>query len=196
MGSGEGMSDVVRMFIAVDIDDEVLREKIARIIESLKGVGADIKPVEPENLHITLRFLGNTPLSMLDELEEAIKKSIEESGAQEHEIAIKGVGAFPVINRPRVIWLGVEGAETLSSIATRLESKVRKLGFAPERKGFTPHITLARVRSSRNIQSLVKWIQSMQDIEVGVFRVKSIRIKQSILRPSGPIYKTLREVKL
>ena len=84
----------------------------------------------------------------------------------------------------------------MAAIANKLEAKVRRLGFKPETKGFTPHITLARVRSSRNLPSLVKWIQSMQDIEVGIFKVRSIRIKQSILRPTGPIYKTLREVEL
>ncbi len=196
MGCSEGMSEVVRMFIAVDLDDEVLKERISRIIESLKGTKADLKPVELENLHITLRFLGNTPITMLDDLENAIRKSIEESNAKQHEILIKGIGVFPNLNKPRVIWLGVEGGETLAAIASKLETKIRRLGFAPERKGFTPHITLARVKSSRNLPSLVKWIQNMQDIEVGVFKVRSIRIKQSILRPSGPIYKTLREVEL
>ncbi len=183
----------VRAFIAVDIEGE-MAAKLGRLAESLRTTGADVKIVEVENFHITLRFLGNVPVDMLDELEKVMKKAVESS--KPHKIRLKGVGAFPNENRPRVVWVGVEGDEELRKMAEVIERELRKLGFKPDSKGFKAHVTLARVKGPRGREALVKWINDMKDVDLGEIEVKSIRLKKSTLTPKGPIYDTLREVEL
>ncbi len=182
----------IRTFIAVDIEGE-LSEKLSRLAESLAATGADVKIVEKENFHITIRFLGNIPIDYVDKIEEIMKKAVE--GVRPHKIRLKGIGAFPNESRPRVVWVGVEGDEELRKMFEKIEKELRKMGFKPETKGFTAHVTLARVRSGRGRDALVKWIQDMKDIDLGEFEVKNIRLKKSTLTPKGPIYETLREVR-
>ena len=184
----------VRAFIAVDIEDPLIVSRIARIRDSFVATGAPMKPVEDENLHITLRFLGDTPLSLLDDLE----RIIAQARPRRLPLRLRGVGAFPSPERPRVIWIGVEqgpGFDELQRLARLIESGVRRLGWRPEREEFIPHITIARVKGARNRERLVKLLQELADVEIGVVYLESVRIKQSILTRSGPIYKTLREVK-
>lgn len=185
------MSEAVRMFIAVDIEDPVVISRLVKIRDAFIATGAPMKPVEDHNMHITLRFLGNTPLSLLDELE----KIIREAQPRKVRLHLQGVGAFPTLARPRVIWVGVrEGAEELERIYKAIERGVRRLGFKPEREEFVAHVTLARLKGSRNIDRVVKLLSELQDTEVGYITLESVRIKQSILTRSGPIYKTLREI--
>ncbi|ABU82032.1 RNA 2',3'-cyclic phosphodiesterase [Ignicoccus hospitalis] len=184
---------MLRAFIAVDIEGE-LSEKLARLAESLKSTGADVKLVEKENFHITIRFLGNVPEESIDVIEKIMRDAVRE--VKPHKLKLRGVGAFPSPERPRVVWVGVEGDEELRKIFERIERELRRLGFKPETKGFTAHVTLARVRSGRGREALVKWINDMKDVELGELEVKSIRLKKSTLTPRGPIYETLREVEL
>jgi len=184
----------VRAFIAVDIEEPRVVGRIVSIRDSFVATGAPLKPVEDENLHITLRFLGDTPLSLLDDLERLIR----EAAPRRVLLRLRGVGAFPSIERPRVIWIGVEpgpGYEELVRLARHIERGVRRLGWRPEREGFIPHVTIARVKGTRNRERLVKLLQELADVEVGEVYLEAVRVKQSILTRSGPIYKTLREVR-
>ncbi len=183
----------IRAFISVDIE-EPLSEKLNKLAESLKLTGADVKVVEKENFHITIRFLGNIPVDMIDMIEDIMKKAVK--NVKTHKIRLKGVGAFPNEMRPRVIWVGVNGDEYLREINRIIERELRRMGLKPETKPFTAHVTLARVRSRKRIDELVKWINEMKDIELGEMEVRSIRLKKSTLTPRGPIYETLKEVKL
>ncbi|ABM80255.1 RNA 2',3'-cyclic phosphodiesterase [Hyperthermus butylicus] len=184
----------IRAFIAVDIEDPSIVAKLVQIRDSFVATGAPMKPVEDQNLHITLRFLGNIPLSLVDEIE----KIIRDAKPRRVVIRIRGVGAFPSPARPRVVWVGVEegeGAKELERLYREIERGLRRLGFKPEREEFVPHVTLARLKGSRNIDRVVKLLNELADIEVGEIVLESVRLKQSILTPRGPIYKTLREVK-
>jgi len=187
------LSERVRTFISVDVEDPLILDKIERIKETILATNANLKPVERENIHLTLRFLGEIPVALIDE----IYKVMLSVKAEPFEIEIRRVGAFPKITSPRVIWVGVvEGADKLREIHKQLETGLRKLGIRPDSKGFEPHITIARVKSARNKQRLVKVLYELEDIEIGKMIVTCIRLKQSILTFKGPIYKTLREVKL
>ncbi len=191
LGEEDNLSEVVRMFIAVDIEDPSIISKLVRIRDSFVATGAPMKPVEDHNMHITLRFLGNTPLSLLDDLERIVR----EARPKKVKLHLYGVGAFPTPTRPRVLWVGVrEGAEELERIYRVIERGVRRLGFKPEREEFVAHITLARLKGSRNLDRVVKLLNELQDVDVGYITLESVRIKQSILTRSGPIYKTLREI--
>ena len=111
--------EYIRSFIAIDIEDPILTERIEQVKNTILSSNADLKPVERENIHITLRFLGNIPLGLVDE----IYRIMREVEFKPFSIHLKGLNAFPNINRPRVIWIGVEeGAEELKKIQKQLES--------------------------------------------------------------------------
>jgi len=112
------MVEVIRAFIAVDIDDPSVSKNIVSLRDALVSTGADLKPVEEENLHITIRFLGNIPITMVDDIYN-IMKGIR---FKPFKIHVRGVGCFPNISRPRVIWVGVEeGYEELKRIHDEIE---------------------------------------------------------------------------
>jgi len=187
---GDGVG--IRAFISIDIDDPIVLREIIKLRDLVVSTGVPMKPVEDENIHLTLRFLGNIPESLVDEIHN-IMKAIKFKAFTIH---IKGLGCFPRITRPRVIWVGVsKGSDELKRIRNELERGLRRLGFKPEAEEFIPHITIARVKGSARIQSLIKVLNEYQDHDIGFMEVKSIRLKQSILTPRGPIYKTLKEVK-
>jgi len=110
------------------------------------------------------------------------------------EVKVRGVGAFPHLHRLNVIWVGLtEGADHMQSIFNQLEPSLRSLGFRADSKGFSPHITIARVRSARNKNELVECIKENADFEFGTVKAECLRLKRSDLTPQGPIYLTLKE---
>jgi len=184
------MAESIRSFIAFDMDSEPVLKKISNVQNALVKTGADLKPVEPKNIHITLRFLGNIAPTTVDGIHEEMKQV----QFMTFNARIHGVGAFPNVNYPRVVWAGItEGADQLRSIFSQLEPRLRGLGFAPDPKGFSPHLTIARVRSGRNKVELAESIRENADIDFGVVRAACLRLKKSDLTPQGPIYSTLRE---
>ena len=184
------MPESIRSFIAFDIDNEPVLRKIVEVQNLLIKTGADLKLVKPENIHITMRFLGNITPPVVEKIFEEIKKV----QFTPFDVKIQGTGVFPHLRYPRVVWVGMtEGADQMRSISSQLEPRLRRLGFAPDRKGFSPHLTVARVRSGRNKVELVKCISENVNHEFGVIRAECLRLKRSNLTPKGPIYSTLKE---
>ncbi len=182
----------LRVFVAVDIPEQSVLDNLSRARDLLVDTGADLKPVATENFHITIRFIGEIPLSLVNEICNELRK-LE---FQPFKVRVKGIGVFPSITRPRVIWAGVsEGADELTKIHEYVEKMLRRLGFPPDREKFIPHITLARVRSGRNISKLVKVINEIISMEFGEFTVNEVVLKRSILTPAGPIYNNICGVK-
>ncbi len=185
------MPEAIRSFIAFDMDDESVLKRITDVQKLLAKTGADLKLVEPKNIHITLRFLGNITINMVEKIFEEMKKV----QFTPFDAKIHGIGAFPHLRYPRVIWTGItEGAEQLQNIFIQLEPRLRSLGFTPDPKGFSPHLTIARVRSGRNKAELVKCVSENANYELGIVRAECLRLKRSDLTPKGPIYSTLKEV--
>lgn len=185
------MSENIRSFIAFDVEDSQLISHIIEFQKLLLNTGADLKLVEPQNIHITLRFLGDIPIHMVEKIQEKMKKI----SFTPFEVKIKGVGVFPTMRYPKVIWVGItQGIAELHSIFNQLEDGLQELGFRPDPKGFSPHITIARVRSGRNRAQLVKIIEESRNVEFGKFTMKYLRLKKSDLTPKGPIYSTITEV--
>lgn len=183
----------MRCFIAVDIDQPELRARLREIQVGLDSLGCGLKLVEPENIHVTLRFLGEIPSSLASE----VAKTLDKVRANPFTLTLRGLGAFPSPSRPRVVWVGVgEGSAELSSLHRQVESLIKPLGFQPEREPFTPHITLARVKVPRNLSSLARFIAERSDVEVGSMRVEEVKLKRSTLTPSGPIYSDVYVKKL
>jgi 2'-5' RNA ligase len=184
------MSEAIRSFIAFDIESVNVLENITWMQRVLAGTGADLKFVEPHNIHITLRFLGNITPAMVDKIYEELCKV----QFTPFTVKIQGLGAFPNPRFPRVVWAGIrEGANQLRGIFEQLEPHLRSLGFAPDPKGFSPHLTIARVRSGRNKAQLAKCLMENANFEFGVVKANCLRLKRSDLTPKGPIYTTLRE---
>ncbi len=185
------MSEMVRTFIAFDINSPEVLQKFNEVQDSLVRTGADLKLVDPQNIHMTMRFLGDVSVGRIDSIYESMKKTDFSAFACQ----IHGVGAFPHLGYPRVVWAGIsKGSEELRRIADQLENELRQLGFRPDPKGFSPHLTLARVRTGRNKAELARCIQQMENYEFGMVRADCLRLKKSLLTPKGPIYSTLREV--
>jgi 2'-5' RNA ligase len=184
------MSVTIRSFIAFDIDNELVLKKMADVQELLSKTGADLKLVEPKNIHMTIRFLGNITLPMVEKIHEEMKKV----QFIPFDVKIHGIGAFPNLRYPRVLWAGItQGADQLRSIFNQLEPHLRSLGFAPDPKGFSPHLTIARVRSGRNKAELGKCVVENVNCEFGIVRAQCLRLKKSDLTSKGPIYSILKE---
>jgi 2'-5' RNA ligase len=185
------MSEIIRSFFAFDITDGEIIRRLEWVQGLLAKTGADLKLVKPQKTHITIRFLGNISPLMLDAMYEEIKQV----SFPPFEITLRGLGAFPHLNRPRVVWAGIQkGADELVKIFEQLEPRLRKLGFKPDKKGFSPHLTIARVRSGRNKAQLAKAIRELEDYDFGSVKADCLRLKKSVLTPRGPIYSTLREI--
>lgn len=184
------MPETIRSFIAFDIDSESLLKRIIDVQNLLAKTGADLKLVEPKNIHITIRFLGNITTNMIEKIFEEMKKV----QFTPFDVKIHGIGAFPNLRYPRVLWAGItEGAEQLQSIFNQLEPHLRSLGFAPDPKGFSPHFTIARVKSGRSKAELARLMNEKANYEFGVVKAACLRLKKSDLTPRGPIYSTLKE---
>ncbi|MBS7623293.1 RNA 2',3'-cyclic phosphodiesterase [Candidatus Bathyarchaeota archaeon] len=182
----------IRSFVAVDVEDHGLRQRFAEFQKGLLEAGADLKLVAPENMHLTLRFLG--------EIEEGeIHRVIDVMSTlsiQPFAIRFIGAGAFPSLNRINAVWVGIrDGSEELTEIVDELEPRLRTIGIPPDRKGFSPHLTIARVKTGRNKDRIAELIRRLSDRDFGSLRVESIRLKKSVLTPSGPRYYTIFEVK-
>ena len=184
------MLETIRSFIAFDIDSEQVLNKLKEAQDMLAKTGADLTLVKPQNIHITLRFLGDITPSMVDKID----KEMQNIAFKPFDVEIKGIGAFPNLNYARVVWAGIQqGEEELKNIFNQLEPRLRSLGFRPDSKGFSAHLTIARVRSGRNKAELVKCVSEMVDYEFGKVHAECLRLKKSVLTSQGPIYSTLKE---
>ena len=185
------MSETIRSFIAFDIDSELVLKRLSEVQNMLIKTGANLKLVKPQNIHVTMRFLGNISPPMVDSIHEEMKKI----SFTPFEIELKGLGAFPSLKYARVVWAGIrKGADELMDVFNQLESRIRRLGFKPDLKGFSPHLTIARVKTGRHKAELIKCVKDMADYAFGIIKADYLRLKKSVLTPKGPIYTTLREV--
>lgn len=151
-------------------------------------MGRAVKPVSADNLHVTLNFLGDTDPTLVPRITDVIAESIADRSTV--EVRIVGIGAFPNVGRPSVVWAGLRNAEVLVDIKTELDDRLEPFGFRPEKRSFTPHLTLARVRS-RPPNELHSFIMENQETEFGHATVRSVELFESELTPSGPRYNVL-----
>ena len=176
----------MRVFVAVEISKGEILKKIQTF---QKNVGIDAKPTKIDQIHFTLEFLGEIDQVKYDQ----VKDVMEKISFSSFDISLKGVGVFPNLKNPRVIWIGIDenGAEKLVSIANEVGIKLKALGFEKEKK-FKPHLTVFRVKKKINdISSIMK---EYETVEFGVQTISKIKVKRSVLSPKGPEYSDLLEV--
>ncbi len=183
----------MRAFIGVPIDISL----IPRIIEIQKkfNVFADsVKFVESENLHFTIKFLGNITPEIYKNIKLILHKKL--SGKNGFEISLKGLGVFPSLNYIKVLWIGVEnGREKLISLMEKVDDIISSLGIAKE-NSYIPHLTILRVKKKLPREHFVNIFNEIKDIEIGKMTVSKLIFYQSILKPTGPIYTPLYELPL
>ncbi|PKK81327.1 MAG: RNA 2',3'-cyclic phosphodiesterase [Thermoplasmata archaeon HGW-Thermoplasmata-2] len=180
-----------RGFIAVEVKPS---PEILAFIHDLENCGADLKTVEPENIHITLKFLGETDEAKIG----AIRQTIESAaaGVPLFEAHLKGAGVFPNPKFVRVVWAGIEGGEPLAQIAGKLEGLLAPLGFEKEKRPFSTHLTVARVRNPRGSERLAPVLEKYKNADFGALPVAEIKLKKSVLSREGPTYSDVEVVKL
>ena len=185
----------MRAFIAVEISDQ-MRGAIARVEEHLKYAGADVKWVRPELVHLTLKFLGDIDEKRAGEVSTIIDDIAR--ARSKFEITAKDIGAFPRIEHPRVIWVGLDkGAAETAGLAAAVEEALAGIGFKKEERPFSPHLTIGRVRSPLNKDKLkekvVSAAESFHATSISPHTVTSIILFRSTLTPQGPIYTRIHE---
>ncbi len=188
----------VRSFIAIELPDEV-KAGLAQLQARLKtGKQPAVKWVDPYSIHLTLKFLGNVAVDKVSEITKAIELSAQ--GIPPFHLEVKDLGVFPSLKRVRVVWVGLSGeVARLSQLQQRLEANLTPLGFTPESRTFTPHLTLARVReqaSPEEPQSFGQFIASIRFEAVYGFSVEAINLMKSQLTREGAIYSRISSVKL
>lgn len=185
------MSDKIRAFLSIDINEDKLLNEIVGIQRKLDQNTAKMKLVERENIHFTWRFFGDTKIKRIEQ----IKEKLSEIDFEPFDIIIGGVGTFPNIRRPRVIWVGVlDNIDEMRGLKNQTDNLLATIGYAKERRIFIPHATIARVRSIHDKAGLQENIQTIENQEVGKMTVSKISMTKSTLTSSGPIYETLWQI--
>jgi 2'-5' RNA ligase len=186
------MIDKARVFIAIPISN-IIKEKIEDIQERLKRIGAEVKWVVPQDIHITIKFLGNINVSELENIYIVVTNICNKFSP--FQISISSISAFPDKKRPKVIWIGVkEGKDILCKINKEVEDSLIKIGFKKEDKEFNPHITIGRVKGLYRLSQLADTLKNMDIGDIGEIHVRNIQVIKSQLTPSGPIYTILKEI--
>lgn len=187
----------MRTFIAIELPQEV-KNALVKLQEQLRKTGADVNWVQPDNIHLTLKFLGEIGEKKLDKINSILEKAAKEYSCFQAEIST--LGAFPKINYPRVIWVGIEkGGIEIKKIVQELEEQIEKIGIAKESRPFSTHITIARVRSALNQQALAQELNQLIhyfDEKKLQFKARGITLFKSILGPGGAAYEPLKVINL
>ena len=180
-----------RGFIAVDVPPTPM---LAGVAAELRKASGTLKVVSTDQLHLTLKFLGDTEDGLVSEIVTAIREACADVGP--FEIRVRGMGAFPNLARMNVIWVGVEGAEALGDIANLLETSLEPLGFPREKRAWKAHVTLARVKGHRDLDRVRDLLETHADDTFGAHRVDTIHLKKSVLTPQGAQYSVVESVAL
>ncbi len=188
--------ETIRAFIAIELAKEI-QTGLDRVLNLLRPATRAVRWVPAGNIHLTLKFLGDTPVGKIELLKDTL-----ESEARLHkafEIQVGGLGAFPNARRPRVIWVGVQAPADLANLASGVEKSTLPLGFTAEERPFSPHLTLGRVSQHAapdEISSLAELLLKTHVETLGISRVDQIQLFRSDLRPSGAVYTSLFQANL
>ncbi|HNQ51410.1 MAG TPA: RNA 2',3'-cyclic phosphodiesterase [Candidatus Omnitrophota bacterium] len=191
----------MRTFIAITLPPDV-KDAVGRLQNKLKTSGADVKWVSPANIHLTLKFLGDIDEITKNSVSEALR--LIAANSSDFTIRLGSIGAFPSIRSPRIIWIGLaEGHAQARSIVDQIETGLEDIGIPKEARPFSSHITIARVRSKKNIDLLIDGIAGLDktltvsgEFKAGGFKAGKLTFFKSTLTPQGPVYEILQETDL
>ncbi len=186
------MSDekAIRAFLAIDPPEEIFKE-IIKIQERLrKAIQGDIRWVRPEGIHLTLKFFGYVYESDIENISRVVKDGVANMKAL--LLNVRNIGAFPSVNRPRVLWLGIDGdTDALITLQAEIDAGFQEYGFKKEVRPFRPHLTLARIKEPKGLVGLAEAVKKNEDYIAGSFTVTGLTLFKSDLKPTGAIYTKL-----
>ena len=184
--------NLLRAFIAVDLPFEI-RDAIGRAMAPLqKGIGSIVRWVAMENMHLTLKFLGDVSPSNVEMLSQMLQAEADLFNC--FDLRLSGLGSFPNLKRPRVIFIGIQAPPTLEALQRGIESASRRLGYESEERGFSPHLTIGRVKQNvtpTEQQAIRRALEETRIDSLGTARVDSVHLYKSDLKPSGSVYTKL-----
>ena len=180
----------MRVFIAIDVPDEI-RQRLASIQEELRPSAPSAKWVNADAIHITLKFIGEISEKRRDDIDNALTDLTWKPLA----VAVRGIGFFPGMRSPRVLWAGVE-CTTMAGLAEEVDSRLVRAGFDSEKRAFRAHLTLARTKESRLENTLVRAAAPHEQAEFGSFHADRIHLYQSTTKAGGSVYTKLKEFQL
>lgn len=185
------MMTAIRAFIALEIS-QPHKQKISGLISSLKSSDADIRWLAENQMHLTLKFLGNIQQDSVKNISQILRSIAMDTNA--FTMDLTGIGAFPNIKHPKVIWLGIEkGSLSINILSDKIEQGLEHLGFKREKRLFKPHLTLGRVKSLKNIKKLLDIIAKIKFQCEEFILINKIILFQSTLTPKGAVYSILEE---
>lgn len=192
MKPSSGNTAAIRSFIALELPGET-REAVVRYCQSHElGKLAGLRPVRTDNLHLTLHFLGDQPAQTLHLLSSSLQEVL--SGLSSFPLVIRGLGAFPRVEKPRVVWLGFEPSSSLLNLHGVIAEQLRRRGLPVEDRPFQAHLTLARVPVPLNVsdgQRLMTLLRGEKNKSVAQFQASTVILFQSELKPGGSVYKAI-----
>lgn len=185
--------DAIRTFIALELPEE-LKKSLGRLQATLRERVPGVKWVRPDNLHLTLKFLGDTSPASIAPVGQALERLA--AGRPPFSFDAAGIGAFPNSRNPKVLWAGLQAGEGLGRFHGELEAALAGLGFAREERPFAPHLTLGRLRDGRARKALAGLLEQYGAERFGRFAADRLVFFKSDLRPSGPVYEALKSITL
>ncbi|HEY6100889.1 MAG TPA: RNA 2',3'-cyclic phosphodiesterase, partial [Anaeromyxobacter sp.] len=198
MSEGEQRTRNRRLFVALEPPEPVRRRLAAMGVELRRAAGRsadEIRWVPPENVHLTLQFLGAVPEERVADVEKALRAA--SAASRPLSLELKGAGGFPNARRPRVVWAGVAGdVAALASFAADLGRRLAPLGFPPEERPFAAHLTLGRAREGRGAPWIAGALASLAEAAGAPWRATDVVLFESHLSPKGPRYEALAHAPL
>lgn len=186
----------IRTFTAIAVSEEV-RRAVARMVASLRTDAAGVRWTDESNLHLTFQFLGDVSTNDILTICDAVEAAVGEH--EPFELSVRGVGAFPNLRRPRILWAGVEegaGAEAAVFLHESLDAALEPFGYRKETRPYVPHLTIGRVKAPRPMPSLTRAFESLGDWQGGILPVEEVLVMASKLSSRGPAYSVLSRHRL
>ena len=184
----------MRTFIAIELPPSVI-SLLVNVQKNLQSMGVRAKWVRPQNIHLTLKFLGNINPGDIDKIGEAMADAVAEFEAL--NLVAEGVGVFPGIHRPRVIWVGLKGqVQTLFALQRRMEDNLAALGYKKEKRPFKGHLTLGRFKKGVNPETIRQAVREFGTLDSEEFTARRVILYKSDLKPTGAVYSQLQQVVL
>jgi 2'-5' RNA ligase len=188
------MSTKIRAFVAIALPPDV-RDVLLRVQTAIKAYNLKLKWVQPQNIHLTLKFLGDVPATQIDTIHQHCREASD--NVRPLALTAQGLGVFPGLRRPRVLWAGVGGAsDRLKVLHSEIEQGLASCGYPPERKAFRAHLTLARIKAPVAPALLAEALANQANYTPQPFNVTALTLMQSRLTPSGAIYTPLKTIPL
>lgn len=183
----------MRCFIAIDMPDDI-KKSVFELINGVDYKVKGIKWVPPENIHLTLKFLGEIKEEQLKEIKSRL--DFISSNHKEFDIIISKIGGFPSLKNPNVLWIGIDHSEELCRLYEDIANAMFDLGFEKEDRKFSPHLTIARIKDKKNIDPIIKSLITLKDKSFGSVKVQEILLMKSVLKPTGAEYSKIEAFRL